>query len=218
MCECEEIKINGYQSKEEKTESEKLDQLFTALSKAQLEMETALEDSINPFFKSKYADLKSVITASRPYLAANGLCIIQRTMPDEKGQVYLYTRLGHASGQWMESKMAIKPAKSDIQGIGSYITYLRRYMYSSMVGVVTGLEDDDGEKAMNRASRTIDENQIKEIEELIAQIENFDEERFYKWCQVNDIKELKEDKYEGIIGFLKAKIINGKKRSNQNGK
>jgi hypothetical protein len=209
----EEIKLNGYSNPAEKTESEELDQLFTALSKAQLEMETASEDSTNPFFKSKYADLKSVVSSSRPHLAAHGLCIIQRTMPDENGQVYLYTRLGHTSGQWMESKMAIKPAKSDIQGIGSYITYLRRYMYSSMVGVVTGIEDDDGEKAMTRTSKPLNEKQIAEIESLISSIENFDRKKFYQWCQVKDIKDLKTDKYEGIINSLKAKI-----RSNGNGK
>jgi len=201
----EEIKIvPKIEQKVEKTESSELNELFTALAKVQLEMQIASEDSTNPFFKSRYADLKSVVSASRPYLAAQGLCVIQRTMPDENGGAYLYTRLGHTSGQWMESKMPIKPAKNDIQGIGSYITYLRRYMYSSMVGVVTG--DDDGEAAMHRAPKQLDEKQVSEIEKLISQIDDFDREKFYKWCQVKELKDLKTDKYEGIVKSLKAKI------------
>lgn len=213
MCEdSQEIKLNGFHKETEKTESEQLDKLFSALSKTQLEMETAKEDSTNPFFRSKYADLKSVVASSRPYLAANGLCVIQRTKPDEKGQVYLYTRLGHASGQWMESKMAIRPAKSDIQGIGSYITYLRRYMYAALVGVVTGEEDDDGERAMIRSSKNISNDQIREIENLMDKIESFDKKKFFTWCQINYLSELKTDKYESVIKSLKAKI-----RSSKNG-
>jgi len=130
-------------------ESEELNKLFEALAKAQMEMEVAKTDSTNPYFKSKYADLRSVVDASRPFLAKNGLCVIQRTIPGTNGTSYLYTRLGHLSGQWMESYMPINPPKQDIQTLGSYLTYLRRYSYSSMVGVVAGDEDDDGENAMH---------------------------------------------------------------------
>ena len=66
-------------------ESTELSELFTALSKAQLEMEVAKTDSVNPFFKSKYADLASVVKASRPHLAKNGLSIIQRVIPNGNG-------------------------------------------------------------------------------------------------------------------------------------
>jgi len=129
-------------------ESEELNALFGALAKAQMEMEVAKTDSTNPFFKSNYADLSSIVKASRSYLAKNGLCVIQRILPDDQGILNLHTRLCHSSGQWMESKMKIQPPKNDIQTIGSYITYLRRYNYAAMVGVVASGEDDDGEKAM----------------------------------------------------------------------
>jgi len=130
-------------------ESNTLGKLFEALAKAQLEMEVAKTDNVNPFFKSKYCDLAGIVRASRPYLAKSGLCVIQRVVCDDLGKTYLCTRLGHISGEWMESKMAILPPKQDIQTIGSYITYLRRYTYAAMVGVVASGEDDDGEKAMD---------------------------------------------------------------------
>lgn len=129
-------------------ESRELSELFTALSKAQLEMEVAKTDSTNPFFRSKYADLASVVKASRPHLAKNGLSIIQRVIPNGNGVLNLYTRLCHSSGQWMESRMPILPPKQDIQTLGSYITYLRRYNYASLVCVVAADEDDDGETVM----------------------------------------------------------------------
>lgn len=62
----------------------------------------------------------------------------------------LMTRLCHASGQWIESSMTVNPPKQDIQSLGSYLTYLRRYTYSAIVGVVASEEDDDGEAATGR--------------------------------------------------------------------
>lgn len=146
-------------------ESKELNKLFEALAKAQLEMEVAKTESTNPFFKSKYADLRAVVTASRPFLAKHGLCVIQRTVPGNNGISYLHTRLGHLSGQWMESVMPITPAKQDIQTFGSYMTYLRRYSYSSIVGVVVGEEDDDGEGCMyQERKREVEEKPISKYQ------------------------------------------------------
>lgn len=133
---------------QKKCESEELSKLFEALAKAQMDMEVAKTDSTNPFFKSNYADLASIVKASRPFLTKNGLSVAQRIRPNEAGQLHLFTRLCHSSGQWMESMMPVIPPKNDIQTIGSYITYLRRYNYASIVGVVASGEDDDGETAM----------------------------------------------------------------------
>lgn len=130
-------------------ESKEVAKLFEALAKAQLEMYVAKTDSTNPFFKSKYADLASVVGASRPCLAKNGLSVIQRVLPNGNQALYLHTRLCHSSGQWMESRMPLNPPKQDIQTMGSYMTYLRRYNYASVVGVVASEEDDDGETAMH---------------------------------------------------------------------
>lgn len=132
----------------DKYESDELGELFTALAKAQLEMEVAKTDSTNPFFKSKYADLPSIVRASRKYLAVNGLSVVQRFIPLRDGAGILTTRLGHSSGQWMESRINIRPAKDDIQTFGSYSTYLKRYSYAAITGVVAADEDDDGENAM----------------------------------------------------------------------
>ncbi len=128
-------------------QSENINELAMALSKAQGEMQAAIKDSINPFFKSKYADLGSVWDAARPVLCKHGLCVMQTT--DVIGDKnILITTLAHSSGQWMKSSILINPTKNDSQGVGAAMTYLRRYSLAAMVGVVT--EDDDGETAVGR--------------------------------------------------------------------
>ena len=138
----------------EHTSSEQLNELFTALAKAQAEMSVAGLTNENPYFKSKYADLAEVVRASRPALTKNGLCITQQVIINEDGQSLLHTTLGHTSGQWIMTRMRIIPPKNDIQTLGSYITYLRRYSYAALIGVVAGGEDDDGEVAMTVARET----------------------------------------------------------------
>ena len=133
--------------------TEELGDLFSALAKAQSAMPDAKTDSKNPFFKSKYADLSSVVKASRKPLTANGLVVTQ-FIREKEGKSFLFTRLGHMSGQWIDSFVRIQPPKEDIQSLGSYLTYPRRYSYAAIVGVVASGEDDDGEQTMGR--KTVD--------------------------------------------------------------
>ena len=132
----------------EQTHSEQLGELFSALAKAQGKIENALKDKANPFFKSRYADLASVWDACREPLSQNGLAVIQ-TVEGSKDAMFLITCLGHASGQWMKSKLPLFVMKQDPQSVGSAITYGRRYALSAIVGICPD-EDDDGEKAMGR--------------------------------------------------------------------
>ena len=144
--------LHQFSAEDKIFESKELDKLFTSLAKAQLEMDSATASNINPFLKSKYANLNDVVNASRKALASNGLSVIQRIVRTGSAGMTLLTRLCHSSGQWIESSMTVNPQKQDIQSLGSYLTYIRRYTYSSIVGVVVGEKDDDGEKAMGRAS------------------------------------------------------------------
>lgn len=128
--------------------SDDLKELFTALSKAQSEMKTAGLNAENPYFKSNYSSLAEIVRVSRPFLSKNGLSIIQQILPNNDGQNILHTILAHSSGQWMESRMRILPTKPDVQSLASYLTYLRRYSYAALVGVVSSDEDDDAETCM----------------------------------------------------------------------
>lgn len=122
-------------------------QLDTALAKAQAEYLVAGENKNNPYFKSAYADLMSVVQASRPALTKYGISVIQKIIDMDDGK-WLITKMKHNSGEWEQSKVRIVPAKNDVQSISSTITYMKRVCYVSLLGVVVGDEDDDGEAAV----------------------------------------------------------------------
>lgn len=124
--------------------SEQINELALALNKAQKEIESAKKTSDNPFFHSKYADLASVYEACKEALNKNGLSVIQTLGYDEKHS-YLMTTLVHSSGQWIAGKMVLLNNKGDMQGLGSAVTYARRYSLAAMVGVAQ--EDDDANEA-----------------------------------------------------------------------
>lgn len=130
--------------------SESIKDLAAALAKAQGTMRHAAKDSVNPHFKSRYADLAGVIDAAREPLSANGLSFIQELGGDGK-TLTCRTILMHASGQWMASTLTIIPGKPDAQGIGSAATYARRYSLSAVLGIASE-DDDDGNAASRQPS------------------------------------------------------------------
>jgi hypothetical protein len=130
------------------TSSENVNELATALAKAQGQISGAKKDAENPHFRSKYADLASVWDACREALTKNGLAIVQmpRGVHIEGGwAVEVETRMLHTSGQFMSETLTVPVTKPDAQGIGSAVTYARRYALAAFVGVAP--EDDDGNAA-----------------------------------------------------------------------
>jgi hypothetical protein len=127
--------------------SETIGKLADALAKAQRVMGVAKKDSTNPFFKSKYADLSSVIDAIREPLASNGLSYVQYPERLEGTLVYT-TLLMHSSGEWISGSVPMLIAKQDMQGQSSAITYAARYGLSRMAGIAQ--DDDDGNGAAAR--------------------------------------------------------------------
>lgn len=129
------------------TQSDNIAELATALAKCQGEMGPAIKDSVNPHFKSKFATLYSIWEACREPLSKNGLSIVQ-TMVYLNEKLCLTTKLLHSSGQWISSTTPVISAKQDAQGIGSALTYFKRYSLSALLGICTADEDDDAEASM----------------------------------------------------------------------
>lgn len=127
--------------------SEQINELATALAAAQSELENASKSSVNPHFKSRYADLAEVINTVRPVFSKHGLALTQ--CPSfESGIVSVETILMHKSGQWMSSTISAPVSKLDAQGVGSATTYCRRYALAAIANIAQ--EDDDGESAVGR--------------------------------------------------------------------
>ena len=121
--------------------SESIQELAKALCAAQSEITNATKSSSNPFFKSTYADLAEVLNCIKPIITNHGLSFSQ--MPGYKdGIVSVETLVLHSSGEWLSSVCESPAPKLDPQGIGSAITYLRRYSLSAVFGLAQ--QDDDG--------------------------------------------------------------------------
>jgi hypothetical protein len=128
--------------------SETISMLATALSKAQGEIDDATKKGINPAFRSKYADLAAVRGVIREPLAVNDLSIVQfpRTV---QGGVEVETMIVHKSGEFMSETLFMPVNKYDAHGIGSGITYARRYGLMSLLCLAA--DDDDGNAAVEKA-------------------------------------------------------------------
>lgn len=147
-------------------QSPEINELVTALSKAQGEFTAIPKGELNPFFKSKYAGLPDVILTAAPVLARNGLAVSQFITQNELGEDCLKTYLLHSSGQFIEHSMKMHLGKLDSQGQGSATTYARRYSYMSVLGLVAD-EDDDGNKASagHATTRQATDNEGKTYDE-----------------------------------------------------
>jgi hypothetical protein len=121
------------------------------LVRAFAEIEGAAKDKVNPAFKSKYADIASVIDAIKPVLARHNFAFYQRPQPSQEG-VLVQTMLRHATGEEIDLGTLYVPAnKKDAQGFGSALTYARRYALMTAFGVPA--EDDDGNAAVRTVER-----------------------------------------------------------------
>ena len=138
-------------------QSESITDLATALCLAQAEMGGAIKDSNNPFFKSSYADLTSVIKVIKEPFAKYGLSFVQLPVTSAGGNgIGVSTMLMHKSGQWLQGEYLLPMDKVTPQGAASSITYARRYALQSLVGIPS--VDDDSEMAMyrNEPAPTVD--------------------------------------------------------------
>lgn len=131
------------------TKSESLKEISKALSLFAIKVESIRKDANNPFFKSQYATLSNIIESSRDALSECGLSVSQFPI----GEHSLITILMHESGEWMQSEYTMRPTKNDPQGIGSVITYMRRYALASVLNLSIQ-EDDDA----NEASKPVEED------------------------------------------------------------
>lgn len=127
--------------------SQNIDLLASALAKAQGGFGAAAKDAENPHLRNKFGTLDSLIRATRPALAANGLAVIQ-SVGISGGTVEVTTMLAHSSGQWVRATASAPTQEqkgvNPLQAVGVVVSYLRRYAYGAMVGVVAS-DDTDGE-------------------------------------------------------------------------
>ena len=119
--------------------------LVSALIKAQSEIEHAVKDATNPFFKSGYATLEAVIDAVKKPLNTNGIYFQQVSSNDAHGIGIETIFYGH--GSEIKTGIVYVPAvKTDPQAFGSCLSYAKRYSLQMACGIAS--QDDDANEAM----------------------------------------------------------------------
>lgn len=149
-----------------------MQEAYKALIKAQSEMGKALKQATNPHFRKQYADLGNVQDACMGAFNANGFAVFQPTGHDELG-MYVSTVLAHESGEVIQCRTPLLVDKNNMQGLGSAITYARRYGLLCMSGVAP--EDDDGNASTGQQDKADD--RIREDMQKLRSCENEDQLR-----------------------------------------
>lgn len=183
-------------------QSETIANLAAAMAAAQGSMGAAIKGNSNPFFKSKYADLGSVIQAIKPHFAEHGLSYVQFPVTGENA-VGVTTRLMHSSGEWLEQEYFIPLGKMDAQAAGSAITYARRYALQAIAGIPA--EDDDGNAATQAAPKAVTKGQAKEISDLIERT-NSDLAKFCQAFKCETVEQLPAQQYARAKELLESKL------------
>lgn len=180
--------------------SESISKIAPALLKAQKAITFAAKDATNPAFRSKYADLPSVIDAIKSALNDAGIVFIQTPSPSDAGMLFLTTRLLHESGEWIEDVATTPFAKHDPQGYGSAITYLRRYSLSSITGLYQ--DDDDGNAASKPEEKEyITADQITVIQDSLAAA-GLTAKDLCDAAKVNSLAKIEKNNYARVIAWI----------------
>ncbi|MDE7464960.1 MAG: ERF family protein [Muribaculaceae bacterium] len=131
------IPANSFMSAEINEISEALSQFQGSIEQPKLEKEVKVTMKSGGKYSFKYADLSACVKSAAPALKENGLSVTQII---NEGK--LITLLSHKSGQWIKSELYLPQQTNDYQSYGSAITYLKRYSYCAILGIVADTDDD----------------------------------------------------------------------------
>ena len=183
-------------------QSESINELTSALAKAQSEIRNPSKNTKNTFFKNEYADLTSVLGCIRPVASANGLSFIQ-SVEAYNGNVAVSSQISHVSGQWVKQVASVelpKSSKNPIQDLGSIATYLKRYQAQSMWAVCAD-EDTD---AQDLGIEDISDEKVAHLDAMLDATKS-SKEAFLKVYGVENLKSLTESQYEKAKKQLQQK-------------
>ena len=203
---------------------ESIKEIATALAKFQGEVKNTsnsktviVKTKTGATYTYKYSPLDEVLGMVRPLLSTNGLSMVQSPSNDN-GTITLTTVFMHNSGEWLEfPPLQLKAEANTPQGIGSAITYARRYVLSAVLGISS--EDDNdanvndhsittGESKQSTPPKgTLSEGQIKRLY-AIGNSRDVDRAAIDKSVvtqyKKNDAKDLTKAEYDELCSRLEA--------------
>jgi len=213
--------------------SDKFDVILAQIMKVKHEMgSTVKKDALNPFHKSRYATLGAHLDLCEPILFKHGLLLMHISNILDGNPILIATIHHPESGQWLKSYLPLPNPKGDSQGIGSSVTYMRRYSINSILGL--NAEDDDGESAcirqkaeaknVNSNKQTapqvsptaeklpekINPDQVGKIKRLEARLDSECKKKLYDWMlnshKAKSIEEIPVDSYTKVLGSFENAV------------
>lgn len=133
--------------------SDSTKEIFSALLNAQSEMGHAKADKFNSHLKAEYATLSALAEVYKEPCAKHKLLVLHSAF-SEGDDHFVETRIAHASGEWISTTMKLLLNKRDMQSLGSAITYAKRQQISSLLGIMTEVDDEDVAKTSQKASQS----------------------------------------------------------------
>ena len=121
--------------------------LFEDFKKFQEKVDPPSKDQTNPHYRNAYASFESCLNTIKPALHQHNFILVQSNNRDELGD-YTQTKFVHESGQELTTKVYLVLERENMQGVGSAITYAKRYGILTLAGIEPEVkDDDDGNKA-----------------------------------------------------------------------
>lgn len=180
--------------------------IYMALAAAQTDMAGVKKGSVNPAFKSKYADLADVVAAVSPALNAQGIAFFH-VVTSVDGDRVMRTVLAHGPSETMiECDVPLIVNKNDMQGFKSATTYAKRIGLESLTGVAP--VDDDANDAVRAApvfARKIGRAEMETLDDLLQRTET-PRERFFSYAKVDGMADITVDQYDSLVKMLGRKL------------
>jgi hypothetical protein len=166
---------------------------------------------LTPGQSNKYADLATIAEAIDPLLSKNGLSYRwdQKQSLDKKEITItcIVTHVGgHSEKTPLTAGMDTGGNKNAIQALGSSNSYLFRYTLNAALGLASKEMDDDGKEASTPPAEIIDENQWRELDVLISQIDNLTVDQFCIRYKIAGLDLLHASLFDGAKKFLNKRL------------
>lgn len=185
--------------------------IYTALCAAQANMGKVTKGSINPAFKSRYADLADVVSVVVPALSEQGIAMYHSMIRDDEGMV-MRTTLSHgATDTHIHCDVPLIVDRNNMQGMKSATTYAKRIGLESLTGIAPDTDDDGNAAAKappaprQQAPAKISADQFQQINDLIERTSS-DEAKLCAYFKVADLHNLTAPQAEQTIAMLTKKL------------
>ncbi len=199
---------------QEREKSNRAREAYNVAMKACQElMPTVVRDRMNTHTKKKYATLESVSESIKPVYTKHGFSLSYGTAQSPKdNHVRIVCDCMHDAGHTQQYQLDCPydtdgakgtANKTPIQGMGSAVSYGRRYLKLMIFDVVIEEEDDDG----NSGAKVSDEH-IATLSEWIEST-NTDLPRFLNWMGIEKLADMPVKQFGKALSELKRKA--GKK-------